>query len=266
VARGLSGLKAAFLLPGNLAALLTALGSAALTQDALPAWIALGLEATYLGLSSLSPRLRRALGAPSWGGQADEEDVVAQLEQLAPSQQEHYFALRELRDHLLANYRKLPGGKVIAASSEQRLDALLANFLRLLSSLNSYRAFLSSAAREELEAEIASLDKDAQAEENPRVQEVKEKRLEILRKRLQRYQQAQESREVVSHQLASIEDLLRLTHEQSIAIRDPAALTRQLDVLTHEVEATDETVRAMEQFMEFDELLSTPGDRTGVRV
>ena len=74
-----------------------------------------------------------------------------------------------------------------------------------------------------------------------------------MKKRVHRFVQAEESREVVSHQLASIEDVLRLTHEQSIAIRDPEAVERQLEALTTEVEATEETVREMERFMEFSE-------------
>jgi hypothetical protein len=93
---------------------------------------------------------------------------------------------------------------------------------------------------------------------NARLKEVKSRRIEILRKRVQRFQQAAESREVVSHQLASIEDVLRLTHEQSIAIRDPEVVGRQLEALTAEVEATEATVREMEKFMEFSDELG-PG-------
>ena len=97
-------------------------------------------------------------------------------------------------------------------------------------------------------------------DKNERLKEVKSRRVEILKKRLARFVQAEESREVVSHQLASIEDLLRLTHEQSIAIRDPQVVTRQLDALSAEVAATEETVRDMESFMVVtEELSSTPG-------
>ncbi len=64
---------------------------------------------------------------------------------------------------------------------------------------------------------------------------MKEKRLEFQRKRLGRFQQAGESREVVSHQLAGIENLVRLTHEQSITIRAPATVNRKLDVVSIEV-------------------------------
>ena len=94
---------------------------------------------------------------------------------------------------------------------------------------------------------------------------MKGRRVDILEKRRARFQQAEESREVVSHQLAGIEDLLRLTHEQSIAIRDPASVNRQLDALAAEAEASDETVQQMERFMEFSEEMGSTGP-LGTRV
>ena len=58
--------------------------------------------------------------------------------------------------------------------------------------------------------------------------------------------------------MRKIRDVLRLTHEQSIAIRDPEIVGRQLEALTAEVEATEMTVREMEKFMEFSDELG-PG-------
>ena len=254
-----SYLKAAFLAPANLFALLAAAVSTALVGDPIPALVALGMEGVYLGTLSLSPRFQRSVRAQSGWRSEDPEGAGAFLEELAPSQREHYFALRELRDRILANYRKLPGGGVLVASSESRLDALLINFLRLVSTLNSYRKYLGAADRSAVEREVKELEEEIAAEANARLREVKRKRVEILRKRLERFKQAEDSRELVSHQLASIEDLLRLTHEQSIAIRDPESLTQQLDALSAEAAATEETVREMERFMEItDELGSIP--------
>ena len=118
--------------------------------------------------------------------------------------------------------------------------------------------FRSSTERQALEKDVRSLEAELAQETNPRLRDVKEKRLEILKRRFARFEQAGESREVVSHQLASIEDLLRLTHEQSIAIRDPESVTRQLDALSAEASATDESVRDMERFLEFTEETSAP--------
>lgn len=261
-----SYLMAAFLVPANLFALAAAALSSAMVGDPTPAFVALGMEAVYLGTLPLSSRFRRSVRAGSRG--ADPESVSeAMLEELAPSQREHYFALRELRDRILTNYRKLPGGGILVASSESRLDALLTNFLRLISTLNSYRKYLSAPDRSAVEREVKDLQEEIAAEGNARLREVKQKRVQILQKRLDRFKQAEDSRELVSHQLASIEDLLRLTHEQSIAIRDPESLSLQLDALSAEAAATEETVREMERFMDFgDELRSgAPPERDRVR-
>jgi len=95
---------------------------------------------------------------------------------------------------------------------------------------------------------------------------VQEKRADILRRRLERFAQAEESRAVVSHQLASIEDLVKLTHEQSISIRDPAAVGGMLDALAAEVSATERTVRELEQFLDLTEEHAGPSaGRTRVR-
>jgi hypothetical protein len=254
VAKSPNYIKAAFLMPANLVGLGTAAASAAMTGEPLPALVALGLEGLYLGVVSSMKRFQRAVRAQTPDDpEAARKAVDALQSDLAPSQREHYQQLLGLKEKILANYRKLPGGKVLEADSEPRLDALLTSFLRLISTLNQYRAYLNSSDREHLEREVRELEEDVAREANARLKDVKQNRVDILRKRLARFEQAGESREVVSHQLAGIEDLMRLTHEQSIAIRDPESVNRQLVVLSAEAEATEESVRQMEQFLEFSE-------------
>jgi hypothetical protein len=254
VAKSPNYIKAAFMMPANLVGLGTAAASAAMTGEPLPALVALGLEGLYLGVVSSMKRFQRAVraGTPD-NPEAAQKALDALQADLAPSQREHYQQLVGLKEKILANYRKLPGGKVLVADSEPRLDALLTSFLRLISTLNQYRAYLNSSDREHLSREVRELEAEVAQEANPRLKDVKQNRVEILRKRLARFEQAGESREVVSHQLAGIEDLMRLTHEQSIAIRDPESVNRQLTVLSAEAEATDESVREMERFLEFSE-------------
>ena len=257
-------------MPANLLALAAGGVASFVTGDWTPLLAAAAGSGLYLGMLSMMPSFRRAVRANLVAQDSDvasEAEVETLLADLAPSQKQHYLQLRELRDKILGTYEKLPGGRVMAASSERRLDALLTAFLRLLGTLNSYRKYLSATDRKAVEDELKTLEAEAASETNPRLKEVKQRRAEILKKRVQRFEQAAESREVVSHQLASIEDVLRLTHEQSIAIRDPEVVGRQLEALTHEVEATEETVREMEKFMEFTEELnaSAPVPPTKVR-
>ena len=263
MANSSSYVKAAFLVPANLVGL-TAVGVASfLTDTSLPALVALGVEGLYLAVMASAPAFRRVVRAGEQQGEPG-RSAAALLEELAPSQREHYFTLVALRDKILANYRKLPGGGVLAASSEQRLDALLVSFLRLLTSLNHYRKHLGAADRRAVEAEVAGLTAELVADQSERLRDVKRKRIEILNRRLARFTQAEESRELVSHQLAGIEDLFKLTHEQSIAIRDPESIGEQIEALAAEAQATEESVREMERFLELEEIGSprlSPGTR-----
>ena len=108
----------------------------------------------------------------------------------------------------------MPGGTALAATSGARMDALLFSFVRLLSTLDSYRRYLTSTDRKAIEKELAGLSQElAHGDESGKVREVKQRRVEILGKRLERFDRAAESRELISHQLASIDDFMRLLHE-----------------------------------------------------
>ncbi len=256
-----SSLKAALAMPANYFALAAGGIASAAMGDWVPIAAAGGASLLYSLMLSLMPSFRRAvranLEAQLSSDVASPQEREALLAELAPSQKEHYDVLRELKGRILDSYGKMPGGRVLVASSERRLEALLTSFLRLVATLNSYRKYLNATDRKAIEEELKMLEADAATEKNERLKEVKSRRVEILKKRVARFVQADESRELVSHQLASIEDVLRLTHEQSIAIRDPEVVSRQLEALTAEVDATEETVREMEQFMQITEELSS---------
>lgn len=256
-----SALKAALLMPANYFALAAGGIASVAMGDWVPVAAAAGGSLLYSFALSLMPSFRRAvranLEAQSRSDVASPQEEELLLAELAPSQKEHYDVLRELRNRILESYSKMPGGRVLVASSERRLEALLTSFLRLVGTLNSYRKFLNATDRKAIEEELRGLEKETAEEKNERLKEVKSRRVEILKKRVARFLQAEESREVVSHQLASIEDVLRLTHEQSIAIRDPQVVSRQLEALTAEVSATEETVKEMESFMQVTEEFSS---------
>jgi uncharacterized protein YaaR (DUF327 family) len=256
-------LRAAFTMPANVFALVAGGVASVMLQDPVPLAAAGGASILYLSLLSVLPSFRRAVRAnlAAQGGDevATPDEVKRLVAELAPSQREHYLALVELKARILEAYQRLPGGGVLAASSERRLDTLLTSFLRLVGSLNASRRYLGGGERAVVEQELAALVSEVESEGNQRLKEVKLRRVGLLKKRLERFVQAAESRELVSHQLASIEDILRLTHEQSIAVTSPEAVSRQLEALTAEADATEETVREMEQFMSISDELGEGG-------
>jgi len=205
-----------------------------------------------VGLGALLSRRRKA---PE-GAHSLAREEAGLLKELSASQQRHYESLRALKDKTLQSYARLPGGKQLQLSSERHLSALLMAFLRLVAGLNMYRHCFRPEEKKTIEEELKEVQKSLTEEEGLRLTEIKKRRADILEKRLARFKYAEESREWMSHQLAGIEDLLRLTNEQSVSIRDLDSLNRQLELLTQQAVATEETVREMEQFMEFSEELT----------
>jgi len=218
--------------------------------------------AFLMGLGALFSR-RRALpeGMPSLA-----REEAGLLNELSASQRRHYESLRVLKTKTLQSYARLPGGRQLQQNSERHLSALLMAFLRLIVGLNLYRHSFRPEEKGTIEEELKEVLKGIAEGEGSRLVEIKKRRAEILEKRLARFKYAEESREWMSHQLASIEDLLRLTNEQAVGLRDSESINRQLELLTQQAVATEETVREMEQFMEFSEELShwNP-QKTGIR-
>ncbi|HCF58276.1 MAG TPA: hypothetical protein DFS52_09830, partial [Myxococcales bacterium] len=136
--------KTAFLSQYNLIALGGAVLFSAVSMDPLALLVAAGAELVYLGVVPSLPgfkrmvRRRRALERRA----SEQQTVDRMLEELSPNQRDYYHALRDLRDKTLENYRRLPGGALLAESSTERIDALLVSFVRLLSTLNNYRHYL----------------------------------------------------------------------------------------------------------------------------
>lgn len=254
--------------PPALVALATG-GLYALVMNDLMAVGAGGAVALAHGLALVtSSRYRRGVAMSAellMKASASASEIERLVDELSPSQKEHHAELRALLKRTVESYERLPGGRVMVASSGPRLEALLDSFVRLVTTLNTYRKHLGGLDKDAVAAELAELERDVGQESNERLKELKAQRVDILKKRLERFQRAEESREVVSHQLAGIEDLMRLLHEQSIAIRDPELAARQLEAVTAELQSTEETVRELEAFVELDEELRRTAAMTRVR-
>src|SRR4051794_1632902 len=114
-------------MPANLLALAAGGVASYMIHDWTPLLAAAGGSAMYMGLLSMMPSFRRAvrsnLAAQDSLDVASEEEIETLLAEMAPSQKQHYSQLRELKDKILATYQRLPGGRVLVASSERRLDA-----------------------------------------------------------------------------------------------------------------------------------------------
>jgi chromosome segregation ATPase len=126
-----------------------------------------------------------------------------------------------------------------------RLTGLLNGYTRLLLAAAQQQQYLRSTDQNEIKREVATLQKSLSSDP-PRVQEINKKRVEILNKRLEKYDKLCENRKVVDAQCAAVEDVLHLIRDQSVTMRDPQQISDQLDNLVKDVEETEQTVQQVE--------------------
>jgi chromosome segregation ATPase len=107
----------------------------------------------------------------------------------------------------------------------------------------------------EIERELEQLKKDL-SKDAPKVQDINRKRIEILTKRLEKFEKIRENRQVIDAQCAATEDVLQLIRDQSVTMRDPQQISDQLETLVQDVEQTEQAVKEVEAIFE----LATPDD------
>jgi hypothetical protein len=254
----------------NIIGLVTVLGFAVLSGSLLPLILAAGAEMIALPLISSNPRYQRWLRARKAEEQKQQDterkqyEAAEMLRALPDDEQSRYSALERLIRDIRENYRGLDStSRILLDETVRKLDFLLAFYLRMRFSLMRYEAYFSTTDPKRIEARIAALDRET-AQEPLRLQQIKARTRGVLVKRLDRYQKALESRQLIEAQTETVLEVLRLLRDQSFAIRDPRTITGQLDDLVSAAEETERGVKDMEELLsaEQDYLLASPGTLT----
>jgi len=221
---------------------------ALVSGTALPILLAAGFELMYLALVPQSSRFRRLVR--SWQ-LADEqlkhqEKLNEMLRNLPAEMQSRYVHCAQICGSIRTNFSQLSSqSQIFLQQIDTRLQGLLSGYARLLFALAQQQQYLKSTGQDDIKREITSLEKSLKSEP-PRVQEINQKRIEILNKRLEKFDKISENRKVVDAQCAAVEDVLMLVRDQSVTMRDPQQVSDRLDSLVHDVEQTEQTVQQVE--------------------
>lgn len=160
--------------------------------------------------------------------------------------QRRHIKLRNLRDKIDANYNKLSyASQGLVENHIGKLDGLLDSCLALMSQHERYNQYGNSGERRTVELAIAELHREIEKDPD-RVRAIKARRLRVLQQRQDRFKRSEENLEIIEAQLATIEDVVKYIHEQSITLRNPEEISYQLDVLLSEVEETEAAVGEIE--------------------
>ncbi|HTW59124.1 MAG TPA: hypothetical protein VMD99_13410 [Terriglobales bacterium] len=241
-------LKAAFHWQYNWIALGGAAVFALVSGTALPILLAAGLELMYLSLVPQSSRFRRLVR--SWALAEEQlkhqQKLSEMLQNLSPEMQSRYIHCAQICGSIRSNFAQLSSqSQIFLQQIDTSLQGLLTGYARLLSAAAQQQQYMKSTGQDEIKREIASLQK-ALATDPPRVKEINQKRIEILNKRLEKFDKISENRKVVDAQCSAVEDVLMLVRDQSVTMRDPQQVSDRLDSLVHDVEQTEQTVQQVE--------------------
>jgi len=240
--------KEAFNIQYNWIALGGAAAFALVTGTAIPIALAGGLELMYLAVVSQHPRFQRLVR--SWKFAEDqklhEQKLSDMLRSLPPDMQGRYIKLAEVCRSIRGNYSQLSStSQIFVQQMDSRLEGLIHGYARLLSAAFQQRQYIKTTDPDQITREVAALQQHLTSDP-PRVQDINKKRVEILSKRLEKYQKINENQQVVDAQCSAVEDVLQLVRDQSVTMRDPQQVSDQLANLVHDVEQTEQTVQQVE--------------------
>jgi hypothetical protein len=246
--RDINFVKEAFHLQYNWIALAGAGVFALLSGSLLPAILAGGIELMYLAIVPQNWRFQRLVRSWKFSEeqQRHQQKLSQMLRSLPSDMQSRYWKLAEVCSSIHNNFNQLSTtSQIFLQQMDGRLSGLLNGYARLLLAAAQQQQYLRSTDQNEIKREVATLQKSLSTDP-PRVQEINKKRIEILTKRLEKYDKLCENRKVVDAQCSAVEDVLHLIRDQSVTMRDPQQISDQLDNLVKDVEETEQTVQQVE--------------------
>ena len=204
------------------------------------------IELMYLGVVPRNQRFRRSIRSRRAAEHAKPPSGKEIFRLLSKSSQRRYVRLRKLEKEISNNYQKLSyATQGLLESHLRKIDRLLTSYLSMLYQKQQYELSTNSSREREVIQSIAHLRTEME-DDSEKVRSIKERRLQILEQRLQRFKKGAEHLEILEAQIETIEDVVKYIHEQSLTLRNPEEITFQLDTLLEEVGETEAAILEIE--------------------
>ena len=234
-----------------------------LSASPVPLMIWAGGELALLPLLDSQPMRRwvgrRRLARARAAAEASRSSALAALE---PKYERRYAAMQQLCALIEANYQQLTGlSQAFLAEQRGKLDVVLDGCLNRLLALQRYDAVLAQRSEPAVRQQMQSLKRDLDRTDLPdRARAALEKNLDLKGRLLESLKEARGTMMALSTELDSMTSLLEVLHQNSIAMRDPQAVSQELDAIARQSEDSGRVVREMEalvQMSDADEESST---------
>lgn len=219
-----------------------------------PAPLLLLVGAELVTLPWIVERLKRRLDLERKIAHRSARSVTQeeQYRELPSAMRERFVRLKQSTERIQANYRGLsPETQGMLHEQGDKLEAILVSCLRRLWLLKKYDELDAALDEEALVEEVAELEAriEASGDVERRVRDAWTQNLEIKRKVLASAQRNQATRATLLAELDSIESLLQLLLQKSLAASDAETFAAEVDDALAQAESDEQTVHEMEQLV-----------------
>ncbi len=248
-------LKEAFKVPYNVILVSGGLLAGLVSLQPLVVWpLVAALEIVYLLTLAHHPRFQnlvqaRREGRRSAGSTDAAERLIASLN---PERRERFEQVRQRCEELQRSLAEagVEGpllGDLLEDTQADSVNKLLWVFLRTLAFEQAVKGFCNAVPRKEITAQLARAEAElARTDLSEAMRTAHTDNVEVLRKRLDNLQRAEENLESLQARLVRIENSVLLIQEQALTRRDPGFIEAEVKAATAGLTSMEEMLRVVE--------------------
>lgn len=220
-----------------------------ISLNPIPLLVWLGGELVMLPVLDSGPFRRLVIRRKLARARAETESRRARvIGSFTPMYARRYSEMVQLCRLIESNYQGLHGtSQVYIFEQREKLDMILEGCMHRMLALQRYERMLASRDDSRVAQEVQRLLQELeQPDLNERARAALQKNLELKRKLISSDQEARGTVKALSTELDSMVSLLEVLHQNSISMRDPAAISSELDSIVRQSEDSERVVQEME--------------------
>lgn len=245
--------REAFMHPVNLVCLLAATitaffftGTGLISNTILT--LAFGTELIYLGTVPQLSAFRRSVMMKKRKEQTADSGDKMVFHQLDARSQKRFLVLKHITLEVRKNFSQLAySSQGMLTHIENKMENLLSTYLKLLDMVRRYQLYMNSEIEEELKRELRKQKDQLETIDSEKLKATKERRVNILNKRIKKFDVAKEKYLICETHLETIEDAIRYIYEQSMTMPNAEDVGMKLDHLLEEMEETTSIIEELDQ-------------------
>ena len=211
-----------------------------------------GLELVYLGGMSRNGRFIRAINS-KYGKEIaafqKTRTITHYYNTLSPNSQQTFDNLHQKLTGIRKNYAEVHRNfPELINSFLDKINGIQISYIRLLTMRDKYPEYVARENPGEMRRKIDEI-RASMAGDNSQIQQIKQKRIRLLEKRITAFDKSTDNQKKVNAQIRTIEEMVQYMKEQSLTMKTSDREDDLVDNLLVETEQMTETLSDLESIL-----------------